>query len=199
LAIGQSSGGKMSEASKNLAINVATLRKVKKFSQKRLAELAGVPRSTLTHIESGSGNPSLANLVRLSRALGVGIEELLATPRDEIVLIPAAEVPSVRKGNGKVEVFELLPEKRQGMHIERMLLDPGGTMRGTPHVTGAKEYLHVVEGAVTMILAGESYRVVAGDVLAFPGDQPHSYMNRESGPTVAFSVVVPATVREPAA
>jgi quercetin dioxygenase-like cupin family protein len=87
--------------------------------------------------------------------------------------------------------LDLLPEKVKGLHIERMQLDPGGTMRGTPHVTGAKEYLHVVEGTVTMVVSGESYRVRTGDVLAFPGNQPHSYMNRDRAAAMALSVVVP--------
>lgn len=183
-------------ASVYLATNVAGLRRVKRLTQRQLAELAGIPRSTVTNIESGGGNPSLSNLVRLSCALGVGVEELLAAPRTDCVLIPADKVPSKQKGGGSVRVFELLPERVKGLIIERMELEPGGSMRGTPHVTGTKEYLHATMGTVSVLVAGQMFAVSKGDVLAFPGDQPHSYVNRTRKPAVAFSVVAPTPVTE---
>lgn len=182
---------KRGNVSANLADNVAALRRVENLSQRALAQRAGIPRSTLTHIESGAGNPSLENLTRLSTALGVGIEELLATPRSDVLLIPADRVPVKQRGAGRVRVHDLLPERVRGLHIERMELDPGGTMRGTPHVAGTREYLHVVEGAVTVLVSGELHAVNEGAVLAFRGDQSHSYMNRGRTPARALSVVVP--------
>jgi hypothetical protein len=38
-------------------------------------------------------------------------------------------------------------------------------------------------------VAGEGYRVCAGDVLAFPGDRPHGYHNPGRVRAVALSVV----------
>lgn len=182
----------MSEkAAANLAANVAALRKTGGLSQQQLAARAGIPRSTVTNIESGAGNPSLGNLVRLSAALGVGIEELIAAPRDECVLIPADKVPVHERGGG-VRVHDLLPERVKGLHIERMELELGGSMRGTPHVTGTKEYLHATAGTVSVLVAGRMFAVPAGAVLAFPGAQPHAYINRSSEPATALSVVVPA-------
>ena len=37
----------------------------------------------MTHIESGSGNPSLHNLIKVAAALQVSIEELLTRPRTD--------------------------------------------------------------------------------------------------------------------
>ncbi len=183
-------------AARYLAANVAALRRTKRLTQRQLAVLADIPRSTVTNIESGGGNPSLANLVRLSSALGVGVEELLAAPRSDCVLIPAERVPSRSRGGGRVRVFELLPERVKGLIIERMELEVGGSMRGTPHVTGTKEYLHATAGTVTVLVAGRIFAVTRGDVLAFPGDQPHSYVNRGRSAATAFSVVAPAPVTE---
>jgi transcriptional regulator with XRE-family HTH domain len=45
------------------------LRKLKNFSQARLAEAADLPRTTLTHIESGDANPALSKLVEVAMAL----------------------------------------------------------------------------------------------------------------------------------
>jgi transcriptional regulator with XRE-family HTH domain len=55
-------------------VDVAALlraaRGTRMVSQRRLAELAGVPRSTLDRIEAGTSDPRLSTLVRIFGALG---------------------------------------------------------------------------------------------------------------------------------
>jgi quercetin dioxygenase-like cupin family protein len=63
-------------------------------------------------------------------------------------------------------------------------------MAGVPHVSGAKEYMTCLAGEVIVRAGGEVFTVSKGDVLAFPGDQPHSYQNAAEVKTVCISVVV---------
>lgn len=174
-----------------LADNIVGLRKKKGFSQDQLARLAEIPRSTLTHIESGSGNPSLQNLARVSSALQVGIEELLSRPRGECELIPESAIPVEKRSLGKVLIFKLMPDKVKGLEVDRLQIEAGATMVGHPHLSGAKEYLTVLQGEVTVFVAGDRYLVKRGSVFAFPGDQPHSYRNTGSSLAIALSVVIP--------
>ena len=182
--------------SRRLALNLEQLRRKHGLTQAVLAKRAGVPRSTLTHLESGEGNPSLHNLARIAGALRVSIEELLAAPRPEVQLIKAADLPRAERAQGSVALVRLLPDAVPGLQIERMEIRPGGWMRGTPHVQGTKEYLTVIEGTTRVGVMGQSYLVSQGDVLAFPGDQPHSYNNPGKRRCVSLSVValVPAGV-----
>lgn len=66
---------------RHLARNLASLRHTRALAQGALAIAAGVPRSTIATLESGIGNPSLVVLVKVAAALGVPIDELLASPR----------------------------------------------------------------------------------------------------------------------
>ncbi len=177
-----------------LAINVRALRKARSWTQQQLAERAAIPRSTVASMESGAGNPSLTNLAALSAALGVGIEELLARPRTECTLVRAADLPVRRRGGGRVVVTKVLPERIRGMEIDRMEFVPGASMPGTPHVTGTKEFFHCLSGRMQVLVSGQMFGVAAGDVLAFPGDQRHSYRNAGNDAAVAVSVVVPVPV-----
>lgn len=180
-----------SSPAENLARNVAALRRRRNLTQRRLAELAGIPRSTLTHIESGAGNPSLANLGKLCAALEVGIEELLAPPWAPIRHVPAAELPTQTRADGRVRLRDLLPEPLHGFEITRMELAPHAQVRGTPHVRGTREYHYVLSGRISVFVAGRSHQLETGDVLSFPGYQPHSYRNLDAAPAVGLSVVVP--------
>jgi len=184
----------MDKIARYLADNIVALRKKLGMSQQQLAKLAQIPRSTLTHIESGSGNPSLSNLARLSFALQVGIEELLSRPRTECVLFEEASIPVQKRSQGKALVYKLLPDRVKGMEVDRMELAPMTTMPGRPHVTGAKEYLIVMRGEITVAVAGEQFTVPRGAVLAFPGDQAHAYRNLQAEPATGISVVIPVTL-----
>lgn len=180
-----------SKVASHLAQNIGKLRLKKNMSQQQLAKLALIPRSTLTNIESGAGNPSLTNLVKISNALGVSIEELLSRPRSECVLIAADKVPAQERAQGQVKIFKLLPDKIKGLEIDRIEIAGGAVMGGQPHLAGTKEYLSVLQGELNVHIAGELYIVKKGDVLAFPGNQPHSYRNPGRSGVVAVSLVIP--------
>ncbi len=181
----------MDNLARHLAENVLALRRGRGWSQQRLADLAQIPRSTLAGMESGSGNPSLHNLAAVAGAFHVSLEELLAKPRQASRLIAAADIPLHRERGGAIRVHDLLPERVRGLEIIRLELDAGAQRKGHPHLPGTREYLHGLEGEVSVIAAGELFLVCAGDVLAFPGESAHSYLNRSSRPASAISIVVP--------
>lgn len=175
---------------KYLAENVLNIRKKRGVSQQQLAKIAGLPRTTLTNIESGSGNPSLKNLTKLSGALQVSIEELLNKPRSRVMFTKFAEVPVQKKGRQSVDVRNLIPEAISGIDLELLHFKKGGSFTGVPHVTGTVEYCVCVEGRLKIIVEGEIYTLNQGDVLAFEGNQKHSYSNLAAKQCIAVSVMV---------
>ena len=174
----------------HLARNLASLRHTRSLTQDALAKAAAVPRSTIANLESGDGNPSLAVLVKVAGALGVPIDELLASPRALVRRWLAHEVATRSKGRG-VTLRDLVPEPVPDEMMEVMDFAPGAVMGGTPHLPGTREFFSCLEGAVTIYVAGERYDVRAGEVLAFPGNVAHSYRNMDKdGRALGVSVVV---------
>ena len=184
-------GDRLEFLSENLSNNLLVLRRKQGLSQKQLAEKAGVPRSTLTYMESGESNPSLANLVKVTAALQVTIEELLSAPKANVQLIRSREIPLEYKSKKLVAVEKLLPDPIPGMEIDRMSLEPGSRFKGTPHINQTREYLYCSSGAVRVYVNRSQYNLKAGDLLVFPGDEPHAYENlSQKQKTICFSVVV---------
>src|SRR5438034_9168478 len=85
------------DVSAHLARNLVSLRGARGLSQVDLGKRADVPRSTIANLESGDGNPSLAVLVKVARALDAPIDELLAAPREKVRKYADAERPALRK------------------------------------------------------------------------------------------------------
>jgi len=174
----------------HLARNLVSLRHTRGLTQDGLAKAAAVPRSTVANLESGAGNPSLAVLVKVAGALGVPIDELLASPRALVRRWAAAELATRSKGRG-VGIRALVPEPVPDEMMEVMDFAPAAAMGGTPHLPGTREYFTCLDGRVVLMVAGDRYELGAGDVLAFPGNLPHSYQNADAlAPARGVSVVV---------
>jgi transcriptional regulator with XRE-family HTH domain len=183
-------GGVERGAATHLARNLTSLRHTRALTQEGLARSASVPRSTIANLESGAGNPSLVVLVKVAHALGVPIDELLASPRAKVRRWPAEEVASRTKGRG-VTLRDLLPEPVPDEMMEVMDFAPGAVMGGTPHLPGTREFFTCLDGRVNITVAGDRYALGSGDVLAFPGNLPHSYQNADAmAPARGVSVVV---------
>jgi len=180
--------------SRNLAERIFDLRSKRNMTQASLAKLANVPRSTIANLESGTGNPSLINLAKISGALGVSIEMLLTSPKALCKIIPAAQIKSFSRSQGDVLINKLLPDPIPGMEIDKIELNAGAKMRGFPHAAGTKEYFHCIQGELNIIVNGESFSILKGDVLTFPGETHHSYKNVGKTKAIGLSVVVIAPV-----
>jgi transcriptional regulator with XRE-family HTH domain len=178
----------MDDVASRLGTNVRTLREGRGLTQAQMAKLAVLPRATWANLESGAANPTLAVLDRVASAFQVTIEELIASPRAEARHYPRASLPA--KPRGQVLVRKLLPDPLPGTEIDRLELPRGAKMIGVPHTPGTREYLTCESGSIVLVASGEEYRLEPGDVVAFRGDQRHSYHNRGDRTAIAYSVVL---------
>jgi transcriptional regulator with XRE-family HTH domain len=173
----------------HLSRNLVALRQVRTLTQEGLAKSAGVPRSTIANLESGTGNPSLTVLIKVANALGVPVDELLAAPHARIRKWPSTEIARRTSGNG-VTMRSLIPERIADELLNIMDFEPGASMRGSPHLPGTREYFTCLVGEVVIFVAGDKFELAAGDVLAFPGNVAHSYKNVGTRAAQGISAVI---------
>ncbi|MBK7825843.1 XRE family transcriptional regulator [Nannocystis sp.] len=182
----------MDPVADHLSNNIRQLRETRGLTQQQMAKISGVPRPTWSNLESGAANPTLAVLVKVATALQVSLEELISPPRTSSKFYPAASLP-VRQ-RGKVTVRRLLPEAIAGLEVERVVLPPGASMTGITHTPGTREYLTCERGEVELSESGRLWRLEAGDVVVFRGDQSHGYRNPGREQAIAYSVIALAPV-----
>jgi len=176
------------ELGSRIAKNLRHLRGARGLTQQQLARLSGLPRPTWANLESGAANPTLTVLHKAAMALQVSIEELISTPRAACQFYPRDSLPV--RVRDEVAIRRLLPDHIPGVQLERLDLPPRSRLTGVPHTRGTREYLTCESGELTLVVAGESWRLGPGDVVGFRGDQRHSYANPVARVAVGYSIVV---------
>jgi transcriptional regulator with XRE-family HTH domain len=155
------------DLSTRLAANLKRLRDGRGLSQQALADLSGVPRPTVAHLESGQSNPTLAVVSKLARSLGVTLDGLIEPARSEVRVLEAGELRVERRG--KAKRTHLVPEGA-GMVAERIELRPGGSCsleaaRGSMSLLACERgELVLSEGEQRAVLKPERAALVWGTV-----------------------------------
>lgn len=170
-----------------LAWNVRRAREARGWSQADLAARSGVPRATVSRVEAGDANPSFHAVLSLAAALDCSLDELVALPGAGERLVPASELPIRRRGGASLR--PLLPEPLPGWLLERIELEPGARHTGAPHAAGSREFLACERGVMVLRTALHRWELKPGDVVAYAGDQAHTYSNPGHEPAVAITVV----------
>ena len=62
---------------RSLGKRIRELRRERGYSQEKLAELADVHENHVRRIERGEANPSFLVLIRIARAVGISVSDLL--------------------------------------------------------------------------------------------------------------------------
>ena len=167
------------ELNRAVGENIKRIRKSKKLSMERTAELSGVSRSMLGQIERGEANPSVAILGRLAKALKVPAEVLLENDDFEALLC-ARELDNKPKrlDGGKVLLRPSFPYDER-TRLESFFLDLyiSAKYAPEPSVPGSICHATVISGAVSLITDGEAYQLQERDALRFPADRPYHFEN----------------------
>lgn len=189
--------------SRTIGRRVRTARTELGWTLDQLAARSGVSRRMLINVEQGVTNPSIATLLRLSDALGIGLPALVDTADDgaaSVVLHRDGEVEPMwtsEAGGSAVMVAGTTPPDVSELWDWR--LGPDDDYRSEAHRAGTRELMHVLSGTVVLVVAGAEHRLKAGDSASFDGSVAHSYRNASSSRPARFSLAVyePALTREP--
>ncbi|MCB7136145.1 helix-turn-helix domain-containing protein [Cellulosimicrobium marinum] len=168
------------EAARAVAEQIRAARDERGLSLSALAAAAGIGKGSLSEIERGSRNPTLATLYALAGALRVPLARLLAERAgaevsSEGVRARLLDVHQVAEGT-VVEVYHL--------HVA------AGAHRTSPaHGPGVVEHLLVTDGRLRAGRLGAEAEVGVGDELRWVSDVEHSYQALGDRPVDAVLVI----------
>jgi len=130
-----------------------------------LAEAAGVGKGSLSEIENGTRNPTLATLSSLAGALGIPLAILLAGQAGARIASPGIEA----------RLLDVSHDDGQAVEVYRLRLEPGMVHRSVPHGAGVIEHLLVTAGRARVGRAGKETEIGPGESAHWVSDVPHTY------------------------
>lgn len=178
---------------RHLGGRVKQLRAERGWSLEALARASGVSRSMLSDIEREQANPTLAVTLRIARAFGLSLAELLESPGASaaITVIRAGDRAYLYRSDPDVQIRTLSPlHLEKDVELYEIRLPTGGALRSAPHYEGTREFLAVQKGQVRVESAGDAESLGAGDSATYRADVPHAILNSGRGEAVVFLVVI---------
>jgi transcriptional regulator with XRE-family HTH domain len=176
---------------------VATVRESLGLSREQLAERSECEVLVIERIEAGEVVPSLAPLIKISRALGVRLGTFLD---DDVLIGPvvtraeeAAEVARLKSletgvGAGTLEFFSLAAGKT-ARHMDPFLIDvhPGEDESLSSHE--GEEFLYVLSGELEVAYGKDLHILAAGDSIYYDSIVPHQVRAAGGAPARILGVV----------
>ena len=175
----------------DLSCRVKELRLGRGWSLEALAQASGVSRSMLSQVERNRANPTLAVTLRIARAFGVDLGDMVSVPgaASSVEVIRAADRTYHFRSDEQCRIRTLSPlhlEKDVEFYEVRLL--PGGALRSAAHFRGTREFLTVQKGAVRVESGECGDELEPGDSASYRADTRHAIVNTGRGEAVVILV-----------
>lgn len=192
-----------------LGPRIAQLRKTKRLTLQELASRAGLSKSFISQVESGTSKASIASLKKIVAALDIQLGNLFEADGAST----AADIPTYRHGRiSDVEIVRhdrrkrlswpektsdaalLTPNLQRKLEVLLTTEEPGetGHASDTYHHEG-EEFGLVLEGTFEVTVAGEVHVLQKGDSIYFSSHFPHSTRAIGETPATTLWVITPPT------
>jgi len=177
---------------KVIGANVRRERHEHKWSLDELAESSKVSKATLSQIEAGRVNPTVATLWKIAQSLNVELASLIRGEEELIrtfSVTRSADLPRLT-GNSGVEIRVLSPITLAGkLELYFLTFEPGAVLASEAHEPGSHEIVTVIAGELEVEAGANSIRLAAGDVLNYQCDISHRITNVGKTPAQLHMVV----------
>lgn len=178
---------------RQLGHRVKQLRTDRGWSLEALAQASGVSRSMLSDIERDRANPTLAVTLRIARAFGLSLGDLVETrgASSGITVIRADDRAFHYRSERDVRIRTLSPlNLEKDVELYAVQLKAGGALRSAPHYAGTREFLTVQKGQVRVESDADVEALGTGDSASYRADVTHAIVNAGRGEAIVFLAVI---------
>ena len=177
---------------KVIGSNVRKKRHERRWSLDELAESSGVSKATLSQIESGRVNPTVATLWKIAQSLETELSLLIRNEGDicrTFSVTREGDLPRLT-GTSGVEIKVLSPITLAGeLEFYFLTLEPGAVLASEAHEPDSHELITVIQGKVDVEAGRNAVSLNTGDVLNYQCDISHRLSNTGTEPVTLHMVV----------
>ncbi len=175
-----------------MGARIRALRADRGLTLDALAGLAGVSRAMLSRIERGDSSPTAQMLVKICGGLGITLSALFAaTETPPTPLARRASQPTWRDpASGYVRRNVSPAGTGSSVDIAEVEFPPGASVAfDNRRAAGSDQHVWVLDGTLELDVAGEVFRLEAGDCLMMHFGQPLVFRN-PTARAVRYAVII---------
>jgi Predicted transcriptional regulators len=160
---------------KEVGAKVKSIRELQQLTIQDLAERSGLSIESIEHIESNMDIPSLAPLIKISRALGVRLGTFMDDHEELGPVITRKKSTADSMKVNKNMTYNSLSHDKSGRHMEPFLIDidtaeKSGFVLSTHE---GEEFIYVLEGSVEINYGKDTYVLEEGDSIYYDSIVEH--------------------------
>ena len=177
---------------KVIGSNVRKKRHERHWSLDELAEASGVSKATLSQIESGRVNPTVATLWKIAQSLETELSMLIKSEGETFRTFSVTREGDLPRltGTSGVEIKVLSPITLAGeLELYFLTFEPGAILASEAHEPGSHELVTVISGVIEVEAGRNSVKLDSGDVLNYQCDISHRISNPGDQPATLHMVV----------
>ena len=183
----QTAAGRQNHQVAQIGIRLRAIRTARKLTLTQLAELSGVPASTISKIENGRLLPSLVNAINLASALkenlGFLVDRYRASQQSTVV-VRSFERDTIEFGDMSLTLQDLNGHFEPGVLESRMgVLSLGANSGAKPMTHVGEEFCCILEGAIRYRIGDQTINLKQGQYIQFKSSIPHTWHNSHRGKT----------------
>lgn len=174
-----------------IGAKLKALRRARDLSMEQVAEAVGVNKSFISKLEADAAQPSIATLLRYCDAVGIRPGSLFDPASTQ--LVRRDEAVKIDLGGERMTEYLISGTGQTEMMALRSVIEPGGGSGAEPYALRSQaDLVHVLSGALEIVVDGVVHLLGEGDTLTFPPTLPHSWRNpSETNVAQAIWVIVP--------
>ncbi len=160
---------------------VQQIRKSKKISLRKLAEMTGLSVSFLSNFENEKVNITVSSLHKIADALDVSVKDLLASKEEDAsVVVRKDERFSMVQNNTKhfapTQQDFLNRNKNHNMQVTVMYLPPHSNS-GSPFIHDSQEFVYILSGELELTIDEKPCLLKQGDFAYYYATKKHAFCN----------------------
>ena len=174
---------------------IRSLREMKNFSIEEMAQKSGLNAQYLNAIEENVQVPTIGELIKIVRVLGVRVGTILDDFSNDGPVISRASdwkdnpvLRSKEKSNSQMNYYSL-SSKKQDRHMETYIvnLNEHGEKQLSSHE--GEEFMYVLEGEIEVRYGKEVHVLAEGDTIYYDSIVPHLVSPLSEGGAKVLAVV----------
>jgi transcriptional regulator with XRE-family HTH domain len=175
--------------------NLREAREAKGFSLEELSDKTGISMEALQQVELGQDFLPLGQLIRLSKALSVRMEDVISKGVQSFTIVRANERHGARRfGKSKEDShgyqYEFLAPGKKNRKMEPFIVTLNPASSDQPSTHDGQEFIYVMEGQMELLIDDTHEILGPGDAVYYDSTSTHLVRAHGANPAKILAVLV---------